>query len=436
MNCIATRIAFFVAVLVLGATIQGQEKGAASKFKTDKKTTEALLSEVAPATASVKSAASDSIEFSKKQLDSKFRSEGVAVADFNNDGKKDIAAGFVWYEAPDWKMHVALSKPPGKPNASMLGEPPHYDPKGYSNSFCNFAEDLNGDGWMDLIVIDFPGNETWWLENPKKSDTPWAIHTCTPVTNNESPQYADVDGDGKRELIAAISPSNPDGPERQMAIIKPAQDPNALWTIHAISAKSAPGTARYAHGLGIGDINKDGKKDVVCADGWWEAPKAETQGEWAFHKAPFGEKASDIIIDDFDGDGDNDVLTSSPHAYGVWWHEQQPDGKWTTHEIDMTFSQNHAICLADINGDGLNDFVTGKRWWAHAAGDPGVGDPAVFIWFELQRKDGKASWIRHQFDDDSGVGTQFQIADVNGDKLLDIITSNKKGVHYFEQSRK
>jgi hypothetical protein len=102
----------------------------------------------------------------------------------------------------------------------------------------------------------------------------------------------------------------------------------------------------------------------------------------------------------------------------------------------MTFSQNHAVCLADINGDGLSDFVTGKRWWAHAAGDPGVGDPAVFIWFELQRKDGKASWIRHQFDDDSGPGTQFQVVDVNGDNLLDIVTSNKKGVHYFEQSRK
>jgi hypothetical protein len=93
------------------------------------------------------------------------------------------------------------------------------------------------------------------------------------------------------------------------------------------------------------------------------------------------------------------------------------------------------VCLADINGDGLADFVTGKRWWAHAKGDPGVDEPAVFFWFELVRKDGKASWTAHQFDHDSGVGTQFEIADMNGDQLLDIVTSSKKGVHYFQQAR-
>src|SRR5262245_25704751 len=61
------------------------------------------------------------IRFKKTQLDPKFRSEGVCVADFNKDGKLDIGAGFVWYEAPDWKMHLLTDKAP------------EYDPKGYSN---------------------------------------------------------------------------------------------------------------------------------------------------------------------------------------------------------------------------------------------------------------------------------------------------------------
>ncbi len=137
---------------------------------------------------------------------------------------------------------------------------------------------------------------------------------------------------------------------------------------------------------------------------------------------------------DFDGDGDNDVLSTSAHKYGIWWHEQLSEG-WKTHEIDMSFSQTHSVCLADINGDGLQDFVTGKRWWSHANREPGADMPAVVCWFELARKEGKPVWTKHQIDHDSGVGTQFEVADLNGDGLLDIVTSNKKGTQFFQQER-
>jgi hypothetical protein len=364
------------------------------------------------------------VRFERTQLDAKFRSEGVAVADFNKDGKLDVAAGFVWYEAPDWKMHPITDKAP------------EYDPKGYSNAFCNFAEDVNHDGWPDLLVVDFPGTPTWWFENPKAADKPWPKHTVTPVTNNESPTYLDIDGDGKRELVCGISPDpkNTDGPDRRMAYITPTADAFAPWTIHVISAKDAPGAKRYSHGLGVGDVNGDGRNDVLVAEGWWEAPAKASDAEWAFHAAPFGQ-AAQMYAYDFDDDGDSDVLTSSPHGYGIWWHEHVGKNEWKQHEIDKSFSQTHGVCLADINGDGLPDFVTGKRWWAHAKGDPGVDEPAVFFWFELTRENGRPVWIPHQFDHNSGPGTQFEVADINGDGLLDVISSNKKGVYVFKQVR-
>lgn len=374
------------------------------------------------------------VVFKKHKLDADFRSEGAAVADLNKDGKLDIVAGFVWFAAPDWKMHKLTEK-----DAVTV------DPRGYSHSFCTFADDINGDGWQDVLVVDFPGTPTWVFENPKEPGKEWTKRSATPVTNNESPAYLDLDGDGKRELILAFNPDakNTDGPEKQMGFARPAQDRNAEWLLTAVSAKNAPGCNRYSHGLGVGDVNKDGKNDILCADGWWECPAngANAGGEWKYRAAPWGGQASNIHVFDYDGDGDNDVLTSSPHGFGLWWHEQTAANEWKKHEIDMTFSQIHSICHADINGDGLPDIVTGKRFWAHApgadgkGGDPGVNDPAVFIWFELKRENGRPNWIAHQFDHDSGVGTQFEVADVNGDGLLDVISSNKKGTQWFEQTR-
>ncbi|MEX2561608.1 MAG: VCBS repeat-containing protein, partial [Pirellulales bacterium] len=250
------------------------------------------------------------IHFKRMQLDATFRSEGVAVGDFNNDGKMDIAAGSVWYEAPDWEMH------------SVLDEPAQYDPLNYSNSFCNWAEDVNGDGWTDLIVADFPGKETWWFENPQSAGGPWKRHVVTPVTNNESPTLLDIDGDGRRELLLGFSPNpdDTDGPERRMGIARRGSDPYQLWSLSAISDKGAPGAMRYSHGLGVGDVNGDGRQDVLVKEGWWEAP-ADGTTPWKLHAVDFGENCAQMHVYDFDGDGDSDVLTSAAHQVGIWWHE-------------------------------------------------------------------------------------------------------------------
>jgi putative membrane-bound dehydrogenase-like protein len=363
-------------------------------------------------------AAASAIKFKKttiELLENKFRSEGVAMGDFNNDGLLDIAAGSMWYEAPKWTPH------------SLLEKPNEFDKKTYSDTFCNWAEDLDGDGRQDLIVVDFPGKQTWWFQNPGSKGGPWRRLEMVPVTNNESPTYLDVDGDGKRELLYGDAAG-------QMCLARPATDPFAPWVVTPISTLKAASTERFSHGLGVGDINRDGVNDIVVPQGWWQGSSRPSADLWEFHKAPLGEPQAQMQVFDFDADGDSDVVGSSAHRRGIWFHEQTPEG-WKTQLIDQSIAQTHAMCLADINGDGLPDLVTGKRYYAHNGRDPGEDEPPFLSWFELQQTDKTAKWVQHVIDEDSGVGTHFQTYDMNGDGLLDIIVANKRGVFLFEQKR-
>ncbi len=365
------------------------------------------------------------VKFKKTVLDREFRSEGVTVADVNRDGKPDVLAGNLWYEAPNWTPHEIA--PPGKFDAA----------KGYSNSFVNFAMDVNRDGWMDQIRIGLPfDHKVLWLENPKGKTGHWAEHVVFRNACNESPTLAHLAGAGKDPVMVFSFD------DAQMAWYELGKDPNAEFIAHTISdkfpkdkAKDA-GVFRYSHGLGVGDINGDKRPDVLIRGGYWEAPADPRQPNWKFIPVNFGEDCAQMHVYDVDGDGLNDVLSSSAHRIGVWWHQQQKDGSFVTHTIDNSFSQSHALELVDINGDGLKDLVTGKRFWAHGPnGDINPNDPAVVVWFELQRKGREVKWIKHEIDNDSGVGTQFVVADLNGDKRPDIITSNKKGVSVFVQQR-
>jgi HEAT repeat protein len=357
--------------------------------------------------------ASMPVTFRRNKLDSAFRSEGVCVADFNRDGWPDIATGNILYLGPDWKPQP------------MLTAAKEYNPKEYSNEFYCFISDVDGDGWLDLVVVGFPGAQTRWLRNPRVAGGPWTEFLAIEKTGNESPDWVDVDRDGQKELVF-IS-------ENGMAFAKPGKDPRLPWRILVIAGPNDP---TPGHGLGIGDINGDERLDVLCPQGWWEAPADPAQVPWTFHAARLGfEAAAQMPVFDVDGDGLNDVLSSGAHRYGLWWYEQTRQQGWLAHEIDRTISQMHALHVADLNRDGLPDLVSGKRFWAHREGDDGIDDPAMLVWYELVRKEGKPVWIRHDIDSDSGVGLHVAITDVNNDGLLDIVTSSKKGVYLFLQEK-
>jgi hypothetical protein len=446
------------------------------------------------------------ITWKKTVLDPAFRSEGVAVADVNGDGKMDILNGECWYEAPTWKRHEIRPSKDYRRGMENV----------YSNSFACWTEDLNGDGYPDLIVIGFPGAPCHWFENPKGKAGHWKKHEIWHSACNETPQYVDLFKNGKRVLIMAFQPKGKEN-EGRMAYFTPGKDPTKTWQMHPISeasiptiwkltatslqllkdpskvkvpeavvarlgalrdkvfssdrdlltaarkhldakelkkyqeaikrratipGKIIPGTFRFSHGLGVGDVNGDGRLDVICTGGWWEQPaKADGKTPWKFHPANLGPDCADMYAADLDGDGKADILSSSAHGYGIWWH-QQKRGKGSPSFLRKDLfaklvSQTHALHYVDINGDGLKDLVTGKRWWAH--GPKGDADPnaaAMLYWFEAKKgKDGLISFTPHVIDKDSGIGTQFAVADVNGDKLLDIVVSNKKGTFLFEQVR-
>lgn len=364
------------------------------------------------------------VKFKKHILTNDFISEGVAVGDVNKDGLTDILAGAYWFEAPGWKRHeIAPGKVFNKDTA-------------YSHSFLNYSMDVNLDGWTDLIVIDFPGTSATWYENPHNAAGYWKSHLIYETVGNESPAFVDVDGDGRVDLLCA------DSKERQMIWLRaPTVKGTDEWEKFTISGKHAPGTDIFSHGLGYGDINHDGRPDVIIKSGWWEGPVDPKQPDWLFHAADLGDDCSQMYVMDVNLDGNPDVVSASAHLCGIWWHEQgkdeQGNPQWNNHAISYAFAESHALALADLNGDGYPDIVTGKRnlkrnSWRN---NPGTHGPPLLYWFESTP--GKEPyWIPHLIDQQSGAGLNIVVQDINKDGLADIIIANFNGVFLFENMMK
>jgi FG-GAP-like repeat len=384
--------------------------------------------------------------FKKIQLTDKFWCEGANFGDFNHDGIKDIVSGPYWYEGPDFqKRHeyypanttFNLKKPDGTQEKVEGFEGALGVNNTYSDNFFAFTYDFNGDGWDDILIYGFPGKEATWYENPKGREGHWQRHQVFDVVDNESPTFQDINGDGKPDIVC-----NSGGYFGYATADW--QHPEKPWTFHPISQKGH--WQRFTHGLGVGDVNGDGRQDLLEAEGWWEQPASlENDPVWKFHKFAFapGHGSSQMYAYDVNGDGKNDVITAlAAHGYGLAWYEQVNENSEITfkkhiimadkkepNEYGVTFSQLHSVDLIDMDGDGLKDIVTGKRFWAHGNhGDADPNDPAVVYWFKLVRK-GKdqVDFVPFQIDDNSGVGTQVVAGNINKDKLPDIVVGNKKG---------
>lgn len=365
--------------------------------------------------------------FDQLVLSEEFFSEGACLADINADGHADVVSGPYWYAGPEFQIRHAYA--PAR----------RFSIKGYSDHFFTFAEDFNADGRVDLLTIPIPGLNSYWYENPGKLGLNWKKHLVLNDVGNESPTLTDLTGDGQTELVCCRGGSI--GYASRVA-----GNPTAQWKFTPISDNR--GFGRFTHGLGVGDLNGDGRKDILERSGWWEQPETK-DSLFKFHPFPFAQSGgAQMFAYDFDGDGDNDVISSqNAHGFGLTWFERRGAGSdvsFIPHPIltdkpednayGLSISQMHALALTDVDGDGVKDVITGKRYWAHGGADPGAQQLPVLYWFRTNRTADGVEFQPRLISKLCGVGTQITIGDATGDGLDDIVIGNKLGTFLLQHT--
>lgn len=366
--------------------------------------------------------------FRKRVLDAQFRAEGVAVFDVNGDTLNDIVTDQYWYESPNFDAHEIRTPEPYEAETT------------YSRSNAVFAMDVDRDDWMDIIVVPFPGSAIGWYKNPRGDRRAhWQRYEIAPNANVETPVFEDLFNDGREQLVMGIGGG---AVQSTLAWLEPAIDPYAPWIAHTIGAGSGAIADPFSHGLGVGDLNRDGRVDVLTSEGWFEAPADPSEPVWTWHASAFrSNECSHMYVWDVNADGLPDVLSSNPHRYGVWWWEQLPAAPgaapdFVERTIDASFSESHALHLEDMDADGVPEIITGKRFYSHGKSEPGALDAPLLVAYRRvldASAPGGARFTRTVIDAESGVGTQFEVADVSGDALPDIVVSSKLGLFYFER---
>ena len=332
--------------------------------------------------------------------------ETCAFADINGDKRLDIVSGEFWYEAPNWRPHRFRE-------ISFVNN--------YVDDFADLVADFDGDGEPDVVSVGwFSKSVTFW-KNPGKGAGVWKRQNLETRFNVEFAFLVDLNNDGKAlEILPQYGDTK--------APLAWYEFRNGAWETHVVSDHS------YGHGIGAGDVNGDGRTDIITPKGWLEAPADPRSGEWTMHADFDLGETGFIHVLDVDGDSKPDLITSLAHDYGIFWMKRGAGNQWAKQLIDDSWSQAHALTLADLNNDGRPDLVTGKRYMAHNGKDPGEREPLGIYWYENSKDDnGAPLFIRHVIDygTRAGGGMQVAVGDINGDGRGDIGVGGKAGLFLF-----
>lgn len=313
-----------------------------------------LLSVCVAAVCSATAAADDS-KWTKHTI---FEGEGcmtAVAADYTGDGVLDVIAdtgsGVTrLFVGPDWK--------------SLQLDADHGGRYIHSETW-----DIDGDGDADYVGARYNPGLIMWYEQPEHPLTEkWTRRLIDDQVHGiHGVIQGDVDRDGRIDLLATSAQPLDPFPD-SLAWIAPPQNPRSgdLWQRHIFADRDAPGLTHY---LGFGDINGDGRPDAATgAKGgpqdtsgkgewfaWWEAPR-DPGSVWTKHELPGPHPgATNIHPGDINGDGKTDLLASRGHGKGVLWFEAPA---WKVHVIDSEITEPHCLQVLDIDGDGDIDAAT------------------------------------------------------------------------------
>jgi len=249
----------------------------------------------------------------------------------------------------------------GTPQIPPINNGQLFAPKTLLNSTGGYSsaatiKDVNDDGIPDIITVNYSNVSVL----PGKGDGTFAAKKDYPVANqSESVAAGDVNGDGKNDIVTA-SPSGGTNPSsgRVSVLLGDGSGNFGTQTNYAVG--------NGARSVAVGDINKDGKNDIVTANTSSKSISvllSNSSSSFSRTDIPLNSEPESVILKDLDKDGNLDIISASPYQTNsstgrVSVLLGNSNSTFVTQTNYAVGYGARSVAVGDINNDGRNDIVT------------------------------------------------------------------------------